>query len=78
MLLEAGKGGAFKSINSQKATQLSEPDPRKSVPPLAASATTYKTLAMKGLLLLILSALFCWVAGEYLGAPKTWFTKSGP
>ena len=32
---------------------------------------------MKGLLLLSLSSLVCWVSGEYLGAPRTWFTWSG-
>ena len=32
---------------------------------------------MKGLLLLTLSSLLCWVSGEHLGAPRTWFTWSG-
>nr|XP_012596465.1 lymphocyte antigen 6 complex locus protein G6c [Microcebus murinus] len=63
-LLEAGKGGAFGIINSKKATQVPELHPRKSTLSAAAAATILRTLMMKGLLLLSLSALFCWASAD--------------
>lgn len=61
---EAGKGGTVGSINCKIATQLSELDPQKSTLSAAAVATILRTLTMKGLLLLILSSLFCWVSAD--------------
>ncbi|KAM7136910.1 lymphocyte antigen 6 complex locus protein G6c [Molossus nigricans] len=61
---EAGEGGTFGSINSKKTTQLPELDPQKSTLSAAAVATILRTLTMKGLLLLTLSSLFCWISGD--------------
>ncbi|XP_077017456.1 lymphocyte antigen 6 complex locus protein G6c [Tamandua tetradactyla] len=63
-LPEAGKGGAFGIINYKKAAQVPEADSRNPTLIAAEAATILKTLAMKGFLLIVLSALTCLVSAD--------------
>ncbi|XP_032703078.1 LOW QUALITY PROTEIN: lymphocyte antigen 6 complex locus protein G6c [Lontra canadensis] len=61
---EAGKGGTFGIINSKKATNSQSWIPETLLCQLLHLLPSPGTLIMKGFLLLILSALLCWVSAD--------------
>lgn len=75
---EAGKGGTFGIINSKKATDSQSWIPETLLCQLLHLLPSPGTLIMKGFLLLILSALLCWVSGEHWGTPRDFYTFPHP